>query len=436
MAGNKAAGRICKSLLIFLLLAGPGFSSGVAQQVPGEKMAPYIAPRNVASFDNFGAALAASGDTLIAGAPGTELKGAHNGGAAYIFQRHGKEWAEKAQLLPDLAQANSGFGFAVAISGNTAAVGARYESNPSGGNASGAVYVYTQQGSGWKLQARLSAADGAPFDLFGDAVAIDGDVLVVGARAADGPQMERNSGAVYVFQRSGETWNLFARLAPVDLEAESHFGQALALNGDTLAVGAPGAGSLDIPSSGRVYVYRLSGGSWTQESILAGEKPQEQALLGKGIALDGDTLAALAPQEYQEGEMPPSAAAYSSRFGIAYIFTRQGGSWSQQARLVPHTDEQYGSVIRGLALSGDSGGRRLVLSGMGMGRLARFQQKGQEWQELSELNADLSNLTFGEVISISGSQVLLGHRMFDQNNGPYSTGEALMSAGAVFTVEW
>lgn len=436
MAQKQAAGRFCKSLFIILILAVLVFSGGQAQQVPGGKMAPHFSSQKVASYDNFGAAIATSGETLVVGAPGTELKEAHNGGAAYIFQRQGKDWVEKAQLIPDPAQAASGFGFAVAISGKTVVVGARYESNPKGGNASGAAYVYTQQGDRWKLQARLAAPDGSPFDLFGDAVALDGDMLAVGARAADGPQEERNSGVVYIFQRKGVAWNLIDRLAPAGLSTENHFGQALALSGQTLAVGAPGGNNTDVPGSGWLYVYRLSGGRWIEEARLAAEKPQEYASFGTVVGLDGDTLAALAPQEYQKGEIPPSAAAYSTSFGVTYIFARQEGSWRLQARLVPNTSEQYGSMIKGLALSGESGGARLALSGRGMGKVARFQQKGQEWQELTELNAGLSSLTPGEVVTISSSQVLLGHRMFDLNNEPYTTGDPLMSAGAVFIVDW
>jgi hypothetical protein len=399
-------------------------------------MAPYLTPQKIAAYDNFGAALSVDGETLLAGAPGTELERAHNGGAAYIYQRQGKDWVEQARLLPDPPQPSSGFGFAVALSGKTAAVGARYASNPRAGNASGAVYIYIQQGNRWKLQARLAAPDGAPFDLFGDALALQGDILAVGARAADDLQGQRNTGAVYVYHRKDDIWNLAARLAPGDLNAEAHFGLSLALDGQVLVVGAPGYDSPPSFGSGSVYVFRLSGGNWVQEARLGVETPQASAQFGSKIALQGDILAALAPQEYQKGEMPPSAPAYSGDFGAAYIFAHQSGTWTQQTRLAPLSQEQYSLSLRGLALSKGSDGLRLMLSGMGMGKVYRYLQKGQEWQSLSTANIDSRPLVSGDVVSMTGSQILMGHRFFDLNNGPYTTGDPVMSAGAVFYIDW
>lgn len=421
--------------LVLILFVGLSASAAGAQ-VPGTNQAPEIHPKDIASFDNFGTSLAISGDILLAGAPGTELKAAHNGGAAYLFQRQGKEWKETARLLPEPPQANSGFGCAVAIDGKTAVVGARYEANPGGGRGSGAAYVFTQKGDAWMLQARLAAGDGAPFDLFGSAVAVKGDVLAVGAQAADGPKGERNTGAVYIFQRQGDSWNLQARLAPGDLGPEDHFGQSLALDGNLIAASAPSHDSSGLINSGTVYVYRQSGGNWLVEAVLVAGKPQSDAQFGSVAAMHGETLAVLAPQEYQKDKMPLSAPVYGGDFGVIYIFTTQAGKWQQQDRLIPPSREQYGLRLTGLALANAPDGLRLAASGVGMGGIYRYLNRGQGWNLLADLNADTRMLTNGDVISLSSSQVFLGNRLFDLNNGPNTVGDPISSAGVVFLVDW
>lgn len=425
--------KIIPSVIILLILssltAHPTQSQGTED---GEALSLH--PQEAAAFDNFGSAIAVSSDTLLVGAPGTNLEGAHNGGAAFIFQRQGTEWIETSRLLPDPPQAGSDFGHAVAIDGETTAVGARYEFNPGSGNGSGAVYVYKQASGAWQLQARLAASDGAPFDLFGYAVALHGDMLAVGARAADGPNRERNSGAVYLYQREDDDWYLQARLSPSDSAAEDHFGQALALDGQYLIVSAPGRDNPGSPNSGMVYAYRLQGDEWTTAAKLTAAAPQAEAQLGSVLSLDGDTLAALASQEYQQGEMPPGAPMWGGDFGAVHIFELQDGKWEWQNRILPPSEEQYGLQLNGL----DLGEERLAMSGAGQGGPYRYEKVSGEWVQLPTLIPEFRSITWGIVIQLqlSEDQILLGHRLYDINTGPYSTGEPLLSAGVVFVLDW
>ena len=380
--------------------------------------------------------MAVSGDILAAGATGTDLPGARNAGAAYIFERQGKEWKEIARLQPDPPQEGGGFGSAVAIDGKTVAVGARFEFNPGHGQGSGAVYIYTHVGVAWKLQARLAAEDGAPFDLFGDALALHGDWLAVGARAADGPKAERNCGAVYLYHRSGEAWTLQDRLAPATLAAEDHFGQALVMDESYLFASAPG---LDVPgaaNTGRVFGYRLQGQGWVEGAQLAAPDPQPEAQLGSVLGLEGSTLIALAGQEYQKGAMPPAAPMYGGDFGVLYIFELQNGTWSWRNRLAPVSKEQYGLQLRGAAITQGSDGLRLALSGMGPGGTYRYVKVNGGWQELPALQPGILPISPGNQITLSGNQVLLGHRLYDQNNAAFSNTDPLWAAGAIFVLDW
>jgi hypothetical protein len=378
--------------------------------------------------------MAVSGDTLLVGAPGTNLEGAHNGGAAYIFQRQGSDWVGTAQLLPDPLQAGSGFGHAVGIDGETAAVGARYEFNPGSGNGSGAVYVYKREGRAWQLQARLAASDGAPFDLFGYAVALHGDMLAVGARAADGLNGVRNTGAVYLYQREGADWLLQARLSPADSAAEDHFGQALALDDQYLFASAPGRDNPDSPNSGVVYVFNIQRDKWLAEAELIAEEPQAEAQLGSVLSLDGDTLAALASQEYQQGEMPPGAPMWGGDFGAVHIFELQNSKWVWQNRILPPSDEQNGLQLKGLDLAG----QRLAISDVDQGGSYRYEKVSGEWVQLPMLSPELPSLNWGNwgnAIQLSEDQVLLGDRFYDLNSGP-DRGDPLFSAGVVLVLDW
>jgi hypothetical protein len=425
--------KIIPSVIILLILssltAHPTQSQGTED---GEALSLH--QQEAAAFDNFGSAIAVSSDTLLVGAPGTNLEGAHNGGAAFIFQRQDSDWVETTRLLPDPPQAGSGFGHAVGIDGETAVVGARYEFNPGNGNGSGAVYVFKQENGAWQLQTRLAASDGAPFDLFGDAVAVNGDMLAVGARAADGLNGERNLGAVYLYQREGDDWYLQARLSPDDLAAEDHFGQALALDGQYLFASAPGRDNPGSPNSGMVYAYRLQGDEWNTAAKLTAAAPQAEAQLGSVLSLENGTLVAMASQEYQQGEMPPAAPMWGGDFGAVHIFELQDGKWEWQNRILPPSEEQYGLQLNGL----DLGEERLAMSGAGQSGIYRYEKVNGEWVQLPTLNPELNSLTWGIVsqLQLSEDQILLGHRLYDINTGPYSTGEPLLSAGVVFVLDW
>jgi hypothetical protein len=228
----------------------------------------YLKASNTEANDQFGASVALSGDTLAVGAGedsnatgvnGNQADNSANGsGAVYVFRRSGSTWAQEAYLKASNTGANDLFGYSVALSGDTLAVGAYYEaSNATGVNGnqadnsatdSGAVYMFRRSGSTWAQEAYLKASNTGAGDQFGHAVALDGDTLAVGARfersnatGVNGNQADdsaQDSGAVYVFRRSGSTWAQEAYLKASNTGANDNFGASVTLDGDTLAVGA------------------------------------------------------------------------------------------------------------------------------------------------------------------------------------------------------
>ncbi len=175
----------------------------------------------------------------------------------YVFTRSGATWTQQAYIKASNTGVNDQFGFSVALSADTLAVGAKREdSNATGINGnqtdnstadSGAVYVFTRSGTTWTQQAYIKASNTDLDDSFGDSVALEGDTLAVGANEEDsnatginGNQADNsaaNSGAVYVFTRSGTTWTQQAFIKASNTDALDNFGQT-ALSGNTLAVGA------------------------------------------------------------------------------------------------------------------------------------------------------------------------------------------------------
>jgi trimeric autotransporter adhesin len=358
--------------------------------------------------DHFGFSVAISGDTVVVGAPeedsssmgvnSTPIEGATDSGAAYVFVRSGGAWSQQAYLKPGAvgaSQASDQFGWSVAISGDTLAVGAYDEaSSTTGVNSSpnelapgaGAAYVFARSGGVWTQQAYLKpAAVGTTQanDHFGAAIAVSGDTVVVGAFQEDSSSTGINStpnegaggaGAAYVFARSGTVWSQQAYLKPASVgpggQAGHMFGTSVAVSGDTVAVGANHESSSTLGinttpnegagSSGAVYVFTRNAGVWSQQAYVkpsAVGTTQVGDNFGNAVALSGDTLVVGADGEDSSttgiNSTPNELAAIA---GAAYAFTRSAGVWSQQAYLKPaavgtsQAGDQFGWSV---AVSGD-----------------------------------------------------------------------------------
>ena len=213
--------------------------------------------------DAFGQSVDIEGDRAVIGAPGAQQSGVPTGGA-YVFERIGGQWVQQFQLGRVDQAVDDKFGSSVAMDGNTIVVGVPRDDDY--GNDSGSVYVYTPIFGSWFLQAKLLADDGMEDDFFGSSVAISGDTIVVGAHSND--HDGTNSGAAYVYTKSGGVWTQRAKLSPSDAQPFDTFGAKVFIKGNRIAVGATGlsAGGSD---GGAVYMYSRSlNGTWTQGATL------------------------------------------------------------------------------------------------------------------------------------------------------------------------
>ena len=241
----------------------------------------------------FGSSVAVDGNTVVIGSPGEDSYS----GAAYVFTKDSMGiWSAVRLTASDRANADS-FGRWVAVDGDFVVVGAWQDDD--GGTDSGSVYVFTKPSGGWgtwvtlstsskaALTAKLTASDGADDDWFGVSVALDGKTAVIGASGDDDKGID--SGSVYVFVKPSGAWadgNETDKLTASDGEAQDNFGYSVAVDVDTVAVGAYGDDD-NGSASGSAYVFtRDSNGEWSQTKKLTDEDGEAGDWFGYSVAVD------------------------------------------------------------------------------------------------------------------------------------------------------
>ncbi|HJU38019.1 MAG TPA: hypothetical protein VJ724_00500, partial [Tahibacter sp.] len=289
--------------------------------------------------DGFGESLALQGDTAVVGSY------YHRGGgrdSVRVFVRSGTHWTEQATLRPgDLGDGDI-FGAAVAIDRDTILVGSALHSAAA---PRGAAYVFVRNGVAWTEQAKLVASDADDGAEFGFSVALAGDVAVVGANnEAYGGTL--SAGAAYVFERSGGTWTQRQKLVADRATSGGYFGISVALRDDTLLVGSLADLTASNVVDGTVYVFGRTTSGWTPQARLrAGDVglAQQASYFGRQLAL-GDDLAVVGA-----GRAPASGVQDA---GAAYVYVRGANGWTHQSTLTstePGVGFAFGANSMGLS---------------------------------------------------------------------------------------
>ena len=345
--------------IISLIIAGATLLIGMVAQAnfPVGMNALLNAPKLTASDgdggEDFGSHVALSGDTLVVGAA-LDNEIAWMAGAAYIFDRNHEgpdAWGQVVKLTADDGEVLDRFGRNVAISGDTVVVGALW--NSEGGAEAGSAYIFERDHGGvdnWGQVIKLLASDAQAGTRFGSSVAVDGDTVVVGADYDD--ENGTNAGSAYVFERNqggDNNWGQLTKLmAPIGLPWDL-FGCSVALSQDTLVVGAYWDSEI-ASSSGAVYVFeRNQGGqnNWGFVKKLTASDGAGGDYFGYRLSLSGDTLVVGAHCNDDGG----------LNSGSAYIFIRDNGgpdNWGQLKKLTAF-DAAAGDYFGvSVAISGDN----------------------------------------------------------------------------------
>jgi hypothetical protein len=430
----------------------------------------YFKASNTEAGDTFGWTVALSGDgnTLAVGAPSEDSaaigvggnqtdNSATDSGAVYVYGRDSAgNWTQQGYIKASNTHAGAHFGEALALSddGLTLAVSAPLEDSAAttingsqvnhNAAGAGAIYVFSRSGATWTQQSYLKASNAYANAFFGWSVALsaDGSMLAAGAtgdasatKGINGSGTNRsaaNSGAAYIFNRSGGNWSQQAYIKASNTGAEDNFGAAVRLNADgsILAVGAPfeasaattvngSQNSNAATNAGAVYVFSRSGANWSQQAYLKSSNGGAEDNFGNALALDaaGTTLVVGAPYEWSPYGDPNSISAPKS--GTVYVFT-YNGAWSQEA-LVKATNanpnDNFGSAVA-LSRNGNTlivgaigessaavglNGNAADNSTDGVGAAYLFSRNNKAWTQKTYLKpaaAALGN-EFGSAIAVS-----------------------------------
>ena len=367
-----------------------------------------IASTDGAGGDRFGYSVAIDGDTAVTGAYQEDANG-NNSGSAYVFRRDSGSdvWSQRAKLTASDGANGDNFGYSVAIDGDTVMVGA-HNHNGGNGNHSGAAYVFTKPANGWadaEGTVKLTASDAGVRDLFGSSIALKGNTAVIGAYEDSHGGVTR-AGSAYVFAKdSSGVWGQTAKLTASDGEYEDWFGYSVALDDDTVLVGA----KLDARGaefwSGSAYVFTKPAGGWadaneTAKLTIANTSDR----FGHSVAVDGDTAMVAAYLDDTEG---PNT-------GSVYVFTRNAsGVWSQQAELTASDAENHDWFGSSISLDGDTaviGAYGEDDRGSDAGSVYLFTRGSSGWSETAKVTASDGGKDhqLGGSVALDGNFVVAG----------------------------
>jgi hypothetical protein len=394
--------------------------------------------------DGFGSSVAIDGQTLVIGAKfeDGDMDNTLSSGAAYVFIKTNGTWTEQAYLTASNATNSDEFGQSVAISGDTIVVGSPFEDSNT--SSSGAVYVFTRSSNNWTEQTILKASNPGIDESFGYSVDIDGNFIVVGAYTENGADngMQDDAGAAYVFTGSGANWSEQAYLQANNIGSGDNFGVSVAIDNDTIVIGADeesGADNNLENGIGAAYVFIRSGANWTEQQSLSAANGAAKDNFGISVDISGESIVVGALQE--------------GGSGAAYVFTRTGVSWSEQAKLKSlnaGADDAFGNVV---TIDGDS----IVVGanfedGDGVAGLDNnletdsgaaylFTRSNTSWTQQSYLKAsNTDNLDeFGTAVALSGTNILVSapgeDSAFINNQSDNTFDSVIFGAGAAYVFD-
>ncbi len=249
-----------------------------------------LTPSDASADKWFGNSVCISGDYAIVGAFRDDHAGAYSG-SAYIFKRTDTIWLQQAKLTLIGAAANDYFGKSVSITNSFAVVGA--DGDDDAGSNAGTAHIFNRSGTNWSLGTTLTASDATSGDNFGSSVSISSDAggnhyVAIGARYAPS-DISLSSGAVYVFFKpvGAFPWSEQEKITSSDTHASQKFGGSVSMKGDYLIVGANGDNHAGF-DSGAAYVFRRSGTSWMENAKLTGISTTSGDQFGYSVGIFGD----------------------------------------------------------------------------------------------------------------------------------------------------
>lgn len=360
--------------------------------------------------DRFGIALALDERGLLAGADLDQVGPNRLQGSARWY-RSAPGGLEPAQQLDsgDGALLDR-YGSALAVAGDVAMIGASLEDTAAGGDA-GRVHWFERVAGQWLYRGGIDAPDAEAEDRFGVSIAIDGDLAAIGAYwdIIDG---RIDQGSVYLYRRVGPQWLFERKLVASDGRARDLFGFSVALSGELLLVGARSA-PLPFIDQGAAYVYRRKGADWQQEARLDLPEPAVAAFFGAAVALSGEQAVIGAPGV--------SGGPGRANAGAAYVFAPGPGGWTLRHSL--RADNPVAGAAFGFAVAADRA-RWLVgapgepYAALAAGGAYLYRASDGALETVLRASAPQPGENLGIALALAGSEILLGASGWDNASGP------------------
>lgn len=297
------------------------------------KQLARLIPNDGGANDKFGATVATNGDFALVGALDHDHSNLGNAGAVYVYVRNGNEgdpnaeWEFSEKLTPSDAQAGDSFGWSVDVAEDRAVIGARDDDDRA--ENAGAVYIYELQGDSWQEIDKIYAEDANPDDSFGEVVATDGNQIIVGARDVDTNGDE--SGAAYIFENQSGEWVQTAKLLASDGVSLDRFGNSVTIDGDIAVVST----RIDNDFAGAIYVFQKIGDTWTEVSKVTPAGLEAGDLFGQAVNMDGTLIISGTKGDDEEG-LDAGAAHVFDLAGtdrgilVALYNATNGPNWSRK----------------------------------------------------------------------------------------------------------
>jgi hypothetical protein len=428
-----------------------------------------MAPADRAAGDQYGNAVAISGNYAIVGAYSDNFGGSENHGSVYIYRRIGvNNWVQHQKLISGDQEDYDRFGWSVDMDGDYAIVGAYREDEDANGTNSisnaGSAYIFEKDLSGnWVQVQKIVASDRSADDEFGFSVAISGTTAIVGAQAEDhdvaGNNYMYSAGSVYVFERDlGGNWNQMQKLCAADRSTDinypagysgedlgDQFGWTVGISGDYLVVGAlhhdygpAGPPTAPLWSSGAAYIFERTAGTWNQVQKIQNFDREEWDRFGAAVDIDSNVLIVGA---YSEDELADGVSGALTNPGSAYLWERNlGGSWVFSQKIVPadrNSGDHFGwafdlkDTLLVVGTHSDDHDEFGAADLDDAGSAYIFEKNAGTWTETQKIDASDRKIydEFGYDVALDEHTIIIGAYLQDFNT---TDADSLEDAGASY----
>lgn len=415
-----------------------------------------LLPNDGKAEEHFGYSVAVDGTTALVGAFKADTQTIEDAGAAYVYSLGPTGWQQQAKLIAHPAFAHDTLGGNVALKHNMALLGVRNRDDK--GEDAGAVVAFEHKANAWSQTQILTAIDAKPSDAFGQSIALTDRFLVIGAPHSDAPN--KDSGSAYVFQRTQNTWRFHTKLTAKDGAEGDLFGISVAIDGDTILVGAD-LNDEKAEKAGAVYAYAFDGKQWHHEAKLMADDGAHTDIFGVRVALFGNTALISARRDDIEGVGKDAGSAYifertvtteKGRIGETTATkkevekkTKEGvrktetekeewkatAQWTQTQKLTAPDGNADDRFARGVALNENTA----IISAMhhdakgeNAGALYVFKKQHKQWHFSSKITAQdgLPQDRFGWNVALSNQTAIIAAPHRDDNGN---------ASGAVYMLD-